>query len=229
MVEVPDNVGEVARALAPLGLLDDVVFVGGAVVPMLLSDPAALPARVTADVDVVVDVVGRARFYDIEATLREAGHAPDPMGPICRWRVAGVPLDLMPTDPAILGFSNRWYPTLVRTARRHRIAPDVEILVAHPGMLLATKLEAHADRGRGDLMLSHDLTDVVSLVEGRPELVDEVANLDDPGREFVREALRTLLAHDDLPFALAGHLPPDAGSQARVGVVLERLGVIAGR
>src|SRR6056297_2848087 len=125
MAEVPDNVGEVARALAPLGLLDDVVFVGGATVPMLLSDPAALPPRVTADVDIVVDVVGRARFYDIEARLREAGHAPDPTGPICRWGVAGVPVDLMPTDPAILGFSNRWYPTLVRTARRHRIAPDV--------------------------------------------------------------------------------------------------------
>jgi hypothetical protein len=116
MAEVPHNVGEVARALAPLGLLDDVVFVGGAAVPLLLSDPAALPARVTADVDIVVDVVGRARFYDIEARLREAGHAPDPTGPICRWGVAGVPVDLMPTDPSILGFSNRWYPALVGTA-----------------------------------------------------------------------------------------------------------------
>lgn len=226
MAEVPDNVVKVAKALAVVGL-HDVVFVGGATVPLLLSDPAAVPARATVDVDVVVDVSSRARFYRIEASLREAGHAPDPAGPICRWTVDGVPVDLMPTDASILGFSNRWYPALVATARPHRIAPELEILVADPGMLLATKLEAYLERGAGDLMMSHDLTDVVSLVEGRPELVDEVARLDEQVRAFVRDAIGRLLGDREMRFALAGHLPPDAASQARAGVVLERLHALA--
>ena len=133
----------------------------------------------------------------------------------------------MPTDASILGFSNRWYPALVATARPHRIAPELEILVADPGMLLATKLEAYLERGAGDLMMSHDLTDVVSLVEGRPELVDEVARLDEQVRAFVRDAIGRLLGDGEMRFALAGHLPPDAASQARAGVVLERLHALA--
>ena len=43
---------------------------------------------------------------------------------ICRWKHAssGVVFDLMSTDPAILGFSNRWYPEAVKTATHVRLS-----------------------------------------------------------------------------------------------------------
>jgi hypothetical protein len=44
---------------------------------------------------------------------------------MCRWRhtVTGVLFDLMPTDAAVLGFSNRWYPEAMKTATRVRLMP----------------------------------------------------------------------------------------------------------
>ena len=62
----PDAIGRVAEALAALGL-SDVVFVGGAVVGLLLTDPAAPPPRATDDVDVVMGEASRAGYHRIEA------------------------------------------------------------------------------------------------------------------------------------------------------------------
>lgn len=42
-------------------------------------------------------------------------------------------------------------------------------------MFIATKLEAFADRGGGDFLASHDLEDITTVTDGRPELTDEAA------------------------------------------------------
>lgn len=72
MAEAPSNVVRVAKVLARLGL-DDAVFVGGAVIPLLLTDPGAVVPRVTLDVDVVVAPRSRVEFYRLEKRLREGG------------------------------------------------------------------------------------------------------------------------------------------------------------
>jgi len=106
MADATENLVRVARALRRIGLVD-AVFVGGATVASYLTDPALLAPRVTLDVDVVVDTSNRRQFYGIETRLREAGHEPDPDGPIGRWRIDGVPVDLTPTAGKVLGFTNR--------------------------------------------------------------------------------------------------------------------------
>ena len=40
---------------------------------------------------------------------------------------------------------------------------------------VATKLEAFASRGGGDFLTSHDLEDVLNIVDGREELIGELA------------------------------------------------------
>lgn len=222
MAEAPDNVVRVAKALARLGL-DDAVFVGGAVIPLLLTDAGAVVPRVTFDVDVVVDSRSRVEYYRLEERLREGGYSQPIGGPICRWTIDDVPVDLMPVEIGILGFTNRWYRELVRAARSFTIAPGLTIRLADPALLLATKLEAYLNRGGGDFVMSHDVTDVVTLVEGRPEIVDEVRRLDAQARQFVRLVLSELLAEEDFRFAIHGHLPPDASSQERSEVVMHRL------
>ena len=47
-------------------------------------------------------------------------------------------------------------------------------MAVSPPFLLATKCEAFAGRGREDYMGSRDFADVVSLLDGRAELVAEV-------------------------------------------------------
>jgi len=39
---------------------------------------------------------------------------------------------------------------------------------------LATKLEAFDGRGKGDYLSSHDIEDIVAVLDGRPEILDEL-------------------------------------------------------
>lgn len=90
-------------------------------------------------------------------------------------------------------------------------------------MFLAAKLEAYGDRGASDPLMSQDLTDVVSLVNGRASLSDEVEALPHEARDFVQSSLRDLLADPGFAFVVQAHLPPDDASQGRADTVLKRL------
>ena len=99
----------IAAKLEPL--LDQIVFVGGCVTGLLLTDPAAAPVRPTLDVDAIVAISSYADFTLLENHMRKLGfHESHAEGaPICRWISGDQILDLMPTDTSILGFGNRWY------------------------------------------------------------------------------------------------------------------------
>lgn len=125
----------------------------------------------------------------------------------------------MPTDPAILGFSNRWYPEAVKTATRVRLSNRVEIRVISGPAFVATKLDAFIGRGGGDLLSSHDLEDILNVVDGRPSIVEELRTASDVLRRFVREQFQTLLSQPDLE----NYLPGLIADENRVGIVLSRL------
>jgi len=224
-LEAIDQVATVLREL----WAGDMVFVGGAVVGLLLTDPAAPAPRYTDDVDVVIGPVSRVAFHQLEARLREAGHTQPTEGPICRWHIVGTNVDLMPVDPAVLGFSNRWYGAMMGRAVEVTVAPGRVVRIVSPPYLLATKLEAFADRGAGDYLFSQDIGDIVALVDGRPELVNEVHAADSEAREFVGNGFRRLL--DDARFeeSIPAHLTPDPASQSRVPRILERMRGVARR
>lgn len=179
-------------------LTGELVFVGGASVHLWLSDPAAPPVRSTDDVDAICDVLGRPAYYRLGERLRQHGFTEaigDPV--ICRWRHAdsGLTLDVMPTDEAILGFSNPWYPLALATAVERRLPSGTLIRAASPPLVLATKLAAWEGRGHGDLLSSLDVHDIIVLVDGRPELADELANQPEDLRAYVVDRLGELIDH----------------------------------
>lgn len=91
-------------------MAEEVVFVGGAAAGLLVNDPAITDVRPTLDIDVVVEVATRGEYYHIEERLREKGFEQSlEEDVICRWQNDTLLLDVMPTDPDILGFSNKWY------------------------------------------------------------------------------------------------------------------------
>ena len=61
----------VARRLEPAGV--PFVFVGGAVMVLLVDDPKLSELRVTKDVDVIVEIVTYAGFSQLEERLRGLG------------------------------------------------------------------------------------------------------------------------------------------------------------
>lgn len=213
-------------------LLEEVVFRGGASIVLWITHPAAPPPRPTKDVDVVVQVTTLLEYERFSRRMRAQGFAEDvESGVICRWGHAesGLLLDAMPVNPAILGFSNRWQEAAVPHATRCRLPSGGEIHAITPPYLLTTKLEAFATRGKGDLFGSRDFEDVITLVDGRVELVHEVASASEDVRRFLAGEIAKLRRHTRFSDGVAGALRPDAASQARAdAVVLPRLTRIAG-
>ena len=107
----------IAQALGPL--CDQLVFVGGCAVDLLLTDPAAAAPRVTYAVDLLVQVAALPGYHAMEKQFSRLGFKRDVSedAPICRWLFRDLQVDLMPTDSAILGFANRWYPLVAVSAR----------------------------------------------------------------------------------------------------------------
>lgn len=218
----------VVRLLGPV--LDDLVFVGGCTTGLFLTDSATAGIRPTKDVDAIVDVTSYAKYSLLAERLRAIGLAEDttPGAPLCRWRRDDVIVDVMPIDPSVLGFSNRWYPAAIVTAQTLRIA-EHDVRVVTPVLFIATKLEAFRGRGSGDIFASHDLEDIVTVVDGRPEIVDEIAAADAEVRADIASEIRSLLANQDFVDALPGFLLPDAASQARRSILEERLRALSGK
>lgn len=159
-------------------LRDEFVFVGGAVVGLLITDPALPAIRPTEDVDLIVHAAVLADYHRVEMAMRERGFVQDmaPTAPICRWRIDNVAVDVMPTLENILGFSNRWYPLALQTAQPVTLPSGTAIRLVLAPVFLATKLEAFAGRGNNDYLFSHDLGDLISVIDGRDALLDECAN-----------------------------------------------------
>ncbi len=207
-------------------LREHIVFLGGAVTALLLTDPAAPAIRATRDVDVLVEVGSQAEYYRLEKQLRALGFRNEPEV-ICRWRIAEVLVDVMPTDGKILGFSNRWYPAAIRHAWEVRLASDLSIRLIAPVYFLATKIEAFEGRGQGDFLLSHDLEDMVTVVDGRPEIVAEAQSADADVRLYLREKIGGLLTNPRFLEAIPAYLAPDEASQARYPMLIECLRQLA--
>lgn len=197
---------QIAEALGDLR--EQVVFVGGAVAGLLVTDPLADPVRATRDVDAIVNA-SRTKFYRIEEAVAQRGFARDVTSEvICRWvhKNSGMLFDLMPVEPEVLGFSNRWYPYAVETSEPTDLGAGITIRLISAVGFVATKLEAFAGRGGGDYLSSHDIEDVLNIVDGREELAKELSATPDELQHAVGDAFSGLLSDPSFANVLPGML-----------------------
>lgn len=212
-----------AQALGPI--CEDLVFLGGCATALLITDSAAPPVRVTRDVDVITEIASQAEYHELGRRLRNCGFDVDQSkdAPICRWVGHGIILDVMPTDEKVLGFVNIWYAGAVDTAATFKLPSGTSIRLIDVVHFLATKLAAFDGRGDEDYVMSHDLEDVICVLDGRPELEDEVTSSAADVRSYVCGRLGDLLNDPLFLEALPGLLPGDPGSQARLPDLVARL------
>ena len=192
---------------------------------MLFTDPAAAPARVTYDVDLLAEVAALSGYHQLEKEFSRLGFKRDMSAdaPICRWRLGELEVDLMPTESSILGFSNRWYPLAFETAQSLMLPSGIAIRLISAPAFMATKLVAFADRGKSDFLSSHDLEDIISLIDGRPELIDEVALSPAELCLYLAAQCRMLLDTPAFHDGLQGLIVPDAFHSAQVVKITRRL------
>jgi hypothetical protein len=206
-------------------LRDDVAFVGGVAASLLVTDPAAPDVRSTKDVDVIIRVISRPDYYRLEKKLVELGFKRcigDDI-PICRWLVDDVEVDVMPTEASILGFSNQWYEKALNWAEPYILPGGTRIGLVTAPYFLATKIEAFRDRGHNDYLASEDLEDIIVVIDGREALLAEIGNAPDDLKSYLAGAFREFLKNNDFVESVPGHLYPDAASQARLDLVLEKM------
>lgn len=224
------NLEMLESALIRLGeMADDLVFLGGCATGLLLTDAAAPPIRLTQDVDVIAEVASLGDYYALSERLREKGFSEDHSegAPICRWRGHGVLLDVMPTNPGVLGFGNEWYQPALDAAMLTTLPSGKKIRLVAAPYFLVTKLAAFDGRGQGDYLMSHDIEDIVAVLDGRPEIVEEIRSADSGLRGYLAHRFSRLLSDSRFSAAVHGHLPADSASQQRVPIVMERIKALA--
>jgi len=210
----------VAGALGP-DLCERMVFVGGCTTALFITDPVSLEdVRSTDDVDVIVDLLGYADWLRLHGALRARGFMQSPEEDVtCRFRLGTLKVDVMPDDETILGFSNRWYARGIAAAVGYRLASGRKIRRLTPELFVATKIEAFLGRGHDDLLGSHDMEDILIVVDGREELVAEIGGADPEVRVYLAQHFRALSKRVDFEHFIQGNI---RGPEGRADIVRER-------
>lgn len=224
MIRTPavERIVVVAQALE--GIPEPFIFVGASVLGLLATQNEAPTPRPTEDVDLVALVTDYAELAALHERLRQRDFSEDSeSGVICRWRYRGWIVDVMPPDPDILGFSNELYPSALAHAAVTKV-DSASIRHIDAPHFIGTKLLAFEGRGGGDVWVSHDLEDLVSVVNSRPSLLNEVVAAPKKCRDVMLPRLAAIRRHPEFEDAIDGHLANDA--PGRAAIVLARIDAI---
>ena len=207
-------------------LIAKTAFVGGCVVGLLLTDEyTKQQVRATDDVDLIVDVMNHAEYYELSEKLRQRGFKESPQDEIhCRWRLRELIVDVMPIDEKILGFTNRWYKLAIESATPHTLPNGQIIRVVSPPYFVATKIAAFHGRGNGDFLESRDIEDIITIVDGREELADEIRQIGGELHHYIAQNFIDFLKKNDFDYAVESAVRCD---NERATIVVDRFTLIA--
>jgi hypothetical protein len=76
-------------------------------------------------------------------------------------------------------------------------------------------------------LASHDLEDLIAVIDGRAELPGEIQASENAVRTYIGSEIKRLNGIQEFVDALPGHLPPDPASQARIRTLKSSLEKIA--
>lgn len=203
-------------------------FAGGTALAALVDEVSREDLRPTQDVDVIVHASNYSEYQAECAKLMRVGFQPgmEDGDPICRFRGVGLVVDLMPTPYTGMGTDNRWFALALASADWVALPGGLRVRVVLAPVYLASKITAFESRGAGDLLLSKDFEDIVSLVDGRGSLVTEVAEAPAEVTMFVATWCKKLLERRWLSDAVSGHVSRASGL-GRTEIVMARLQELA--
>lgn len=213
-----------ARKLKPF--LEEVVFVGGATLGLLITDTGAAPIRGTKDVDVIAEIITIPDYLVFSQRLREANFTEDAgEKPImCRWHNDGLILDVLPIDKNVLGYTNIWYKSALKASDSFKLPLGSTIRVITAPFFLGTKMETFRGRGNRDFFASHDLEDFIAVIDGRDSIIEEIKASPNELKTYLADAARELLLEDRFHDALPGYV---MGEDERVPLIINNLKAMA--
>ncbi|MGF1679453.1 MAG: hypothetical protein ACFCUX_09710 [Candidatus Methylacidiphilales bacterium] len=210
ILKVHDSFSKFDRAFA---------FCGGSIAPLLYDTPARYTFRPTQDIDLMVLVNTDREYSKIEEELRNEGFCHDIHGPLCRWCYEGIVIDVMPTQGSLMGISTVWFEESVNTSQLLPLNGQLIPVITASGFI-ACKFEAFRDRGNGDYYMSHDIEDIVAVIDHRKSLPVELNNSEDPLATPAQKVINHIVRHPDFENIIAAHIPPDPGNRARINNII---------
>lgn len=202
-------------------------FIGGSVLSLLVTDPAADAIRVTKDVDVLMDIRTRRDYHQLDQILEQIGFKHDLRedAPVCRWIYEDVTIDVLPIREDVLGWNSRWFEMALDEALTIK-CDDRPIRIVSAPYFVALKLEAFEERGKHDFFTSTDFEDVICLFNGRENIVEEIAacrNL----RGVLSTKFSEYLTNRDLEDAVDGFVQTEDDPASRKKAILSRFRSVA--
>jgi len=228
----PASVARIVSLARELGTLaNEVVFIGGAIAPLLHTDSLLPHPRPTKDVDGVIASHNYSSSARLHGALRQRGfrHDLSDTAHVHRWVAPnGELFDLIPSGGHAGGSGSAWDAeaiasaisvTLDGVAFRHASAPA----------FIAMKIDAFNDRGGGDARSSHDVEDVIALIASRSTIVADVDAAHAAVRSRVRSFASRLLDAGIAEEVVAAHLNNADDPAFTVRLTLTRIQEIAAR
>ncbi|MBX2923232.1 MAG: nucleotidyl transferase AbiEii/AbiGii toxin family protein [Chitinophagaceae bacterium] len=202
------NIAIIAEIAATLQHLNrQVVFVGGAVISLYANDPAPDEVRPTDDVDIALHIVTLNDWQQTIEKLLALGFYPDPeRHTINSYRYKNIPVDIMSAAAGPWGPTNRWYKPGFENLWKANAEEQTVYILSAP-CFLATKFEAFHNRGK-DYRTSHDMEDIIYVLDNRTTIVEETAQADPSVRNFLIHELDRLITTGILEEVLMAHINP---------------------
>jgi hypothetical protein len=151
---------------------EKVVFLGGTVIPFLLTQQVPLEIRHSKDVDFIFDFDSKEELYEFEDNLWERGFEKIRTGSVSQWSIHGTMVDMLPAGP-VLGFCNNWCDEAMYNAIRVDIGKGVIVNITPAPCFLGAKFSKFGSR-EDDYDNSHDLYDLLLVMAGRPIIETEI-------------------------------------------------------
>jgi predicted nucleotidyltransferase len=193
-------------------LNEEFVFVGGATVS-LYGDESKAEARPTDDVDVIIELASYTGYAELDENLRKLGFENDmESGVLCRYRVKGIIVDVMPADASVIGFSNRWYADGFKFAKTIQL-DDLPIKIFTLPFFIATKIEAFKSRGQNNYLFSSDFEDIVYVLENNANVSSLIAESHKDVQQYLQQCFRDFLQDAEFEEGVSAHLEPITQAQ----------------
>lgn len=119
--------------------------------------------------------------------------------------------------------------TTIVHAEQYKFTDQFSIKVTAAPYFLATKLEAFKGRGKKDYYASHDLEDILSVLDGRLEIVEEIRKSNSMLRHYLSQSFSEMIKDRSFHDALPGHFAPYGNLfEDRIEILLKKLDIITG-
>lgn len=202
-------------------LAPEIIFVGGAVVSLYADRPYD-DTRPTDDIDIVVELLDYTGYAALEEKLREKGFVNDIESKIiCRYKINGIIVDVMPVSEKILGFTNKWYAPGFKLANNFKIDNHHTVKIFPVIYFVASKLEAFKNRGNNEGRTSSDFEDIIFVLNYSNSIWEELQTADEAVKQYLKDEFKKLLDGDYIDEWISVHL--DYPEQRRVNFIIGNL------